>query len=157
MNQLKIENFNAVALLNRLRQATHTQSKTSRKGLFNDLRNAIRSLGLVTSGEKIEALYEGVDLNGDHWFMAQFQARGEPGSDDQLTQLNSEIERLSAIATRQRSVIADIRALSELFEDKEKFPFPVKFLQGFITGATSELNLSQSEIDTAKKEILKLT
>lgn len=74
MTQLKIENHNAVALLSRLRDATHNGSKRHRRTAFNGLKDALKGLGMVKAKDSIEALYEGVDSNGDHWFMAQLRA-----------------------------------------------------------------------------------
>lgn len=75
MTQLKIENHNSVALLNRLRIATRATSSRERKAIFNGLLAALKGLDMVESKGKVEGIYEGIDANGNHWFMVD---QGQP-------------------------------------------------------------------------------
>lgn len=80
MTQFKLENHNAVTLLNRLRIATHSTTSAKRRVVYNGLSDALKGLGLIDSKEKIEGIYEGVDKGGNHWFMVDMGDRlAEPG------------------------------------------------------------------------------
>lgn len=71
MSQLKIENHNSVALLNRLRIATRSTTSRERRAIFNGLKDALKGLGMIEAKGPIEGIYEGIDANGNHWFMVQ--------------------------------------------------------------------------------------
>jgi len=132
MNQLKIENHNAVTLLNRLRQATCNALKSNRKQFFNDLRNALKSLGMIEAKSKVEAIYEGVDANGDHWFMVQLVEAIKPDSAE---------ERFK----RLRSCLVDLGAIYQREEPK--------FCEGWFKGILAEFNVTVKEMDDAYAQI----
>lgn len=74
MTQLKLENHNAVALLNRLRVATRSTQARERRSIFNGLCDALKGLGMVDSKQRVEGIWEGIDHLGNHWFMAEQSA-----------------------------------------------------------------------------------
>lgn len=75
MTQFKLENHNAVTLLNRLRIATHETTSAKRRVIYNGLSDALKGLGLIEAKGKIEGIYEGVDRGGNHWFMVDMGDR----------------------------------------------------------------------------------
>lgn len=84
MNTFKIEDHNAVALLQRLRDGLTNSNARQRKVVFNGLRDALKGLGLVKAKEPILGLWEGIDQAGQHWFMCEMDDR-LPAAPDQLS------------------------------------------------------------------------
>lgn len=76
MNSFKIEDYNAVALLQALRDALMMPHKKKRKAIFTGIANAMKGLRLVSAKDSILGIYEGVDANGDHWFMCEMKDDG---------------------------------------------------------------------------------
>lgn len=97
MTQLKIENHNAVALLSRLREATHSTTQRQRRMTFSGLNAALKGLGLLSSAEKVEGIYEGVDHGGNHWFMVDL---GEPPVQAKVQALEAALSRAAEQLTR---------------------------------------------------------
>lgn len=73
MNSFKIEDHNSVALLKRLRDGLMMPNSRQRKVVFNGVRDALRGLGLISAKDPIIGLYEGIDAQGGHWFMAELK------------------------------------------------------------------------------------
>lgn len=71
MTQFKLENHNAVALLNRLRIATRSTQARERRSIYNGLLDALKGLAMIESKQKVEGIWEGIDHLGNHWFMVE--------------------------------------------------------------------------------------
>jgi hypothetical protein len=75
---IKVEGFQAVSILRRLREGTTATTARQRKIVFNGITDALKGLGLVESKTKVLGLYEGIDPNGNHWFMVHEEDNPAP-------------------------------------------------------------------------------
>lgn len=78
MSQIMIELHQAVQFIKPLRGALMETSKKKRKSVFNGLVTALKALNLVDRKEDVKGLFEGIDHNGDHWFMAEVVTSHRP-------------------------------------------------------------------------------
>lgn len=82
MGQVMIDVAQSVQFIRPLRAALMDTSKKKRKSTFNGLVTALKALHLVGRKEDVKGLFEGIDHNGDHWFMAEIAGhRPEVGED----------------------------------------------------------------------------
>lgn len=127
---IKIESHHAVALLARLRDATHSTSSRHRRTTFNGLRAALKGLNLIDRQSDVIALYEGVDQAGGHWFMAEMKPPERSTSDESesLAVINQkELHAQIELLTRRNTQLSEEnmklrRERDEARDARERFP-----------------------------------
>lgn len=96
MKNLFIEFPQAVQFLGVLRTGLQATEKRARKRTFTGVVEALKGLGLVERKGEVKGLWEGLDRNGDHWFMVEGDeapAGVPPGAPERFRTLPPELEK----------------------------------------------------------------
>lgn len=98
MSQIKIENHQAVQLILTLRDGTHATTTRQRRATFSGIASALKSLRIISAKQSIIGLYEGLDRNGSHWFMAEAQDTTKVVELSLASRLQIDAERIARTA-----------------------------------------------------------